>query len=53
MKINQPGSIALRLSSEAIDWEDAEWDTDDASSGDGFHSGSDDDSEMGYACAQN
>ena len=41
--------IALRLYRESSDWEDAEWDTDDASSGDGFHSGSDDDSEMGYA----
>ena len=39
--------IALRLYRNAIGWEDAEWDTDDASSGDGFHSGSDD--EMGFA----
>jgi hypothetical protein len=39
--------IALRLNRHAICWEHAEWDTDDASSGDGFHSGSDD--EMGFA----
>ena len=40
--------IAVRLFESAISWEDAEWDTDDASSV-GDYYGSDDDSEMGFA----